>query len=178
MSRLAHRLEGIPGVAAVEVDLSDDGGGINIKLDPGADELQVMERLRTVLVAYGVRSERPLPVESLPGPAMSPLSPIGVKVRITPIEHGARVEVESKSVRSFRIVPASRLAIAQGLADAWSQVVGRVPTELTAARLENGVITVGALTEGGPKEGSGAVSDGWQTALAVAVGRAIGTVAE
>ncbi len=177
MPNLAHRLEDIPGVASVVVDLEDDGGGgINIRLVPGADESEVMDRLRTVLISYGVRPSRPLPVESLPKARVLDAVPLGVEVRITPVKHGARVEVEAKSVRSFRLVAADRLAIAQGLADAWSQVVGRIPTPLTSVSLNDGVITVVASRDGAKSVGSASVELGWQTALALAVGRAIGTV--
>lgn len=174
MSNLAHRLEDIPGVASVVVDLSEEGGGINIRLVPGADEHQVMDRLRTVLISYGVRSARPDPIPSLPERRHTELAPLGVKVRITPLERGARVEVESKSVRSFRLVASDRLAIAQGLADAWSQVVGRIPTELASVSMSAGTLTV--IARNGERETTGTadVSEGWQRALALAVGRAIG----
>lgn len=178
MSRLANRLEDIPGVESVVIDLSDDGGGINVRLVAGADEAEVMDRLRTVLISYGVRSDRPLPVESLPGPGSLDTPDLGVAVKITPIETGARVEVETRSVRSFRLVSRGRLSIAQGIADAWSQVVGRVPTELVAADLSGGLIQVVARRDGGAVTGSAPVSYGWQTALALAVGRAIGTVTD
>jgi hypothetical protein len=178
MSRLAHRLEDIPGVESVVVDLSDEGGGINVKLSPGADEMAVMDRLRTVLISYGVRSQKPLPVESLPEPRNLESSSLGVGVRITPLERGARVEVETKSVRSFRLVSRDRLAIAQGLADAWSQVVGRVPTELISASLDDDVITVVARRDGVDVTGQASITSGWQMALALAVGRAIGTVTD
>lgn len=176
MSNLAHRLEDIPGVESVVVDLSDDGGGINIRLVPGADEHEVMEKLRTVLISYGVRSPRPEPVATLPEGRDLATAPLGVKVRITPLERGARVEVESKSVRSFRVVAADRHAIAQGLADAWSQVVGRIPTELVAVGITDGEIQVVALDGEQERVGVAGVEEGWQKGLALAVGRAIGTI--
>ena len=93
---LTSRLEEIPGVASVTVDLTEEGGGINIRLLPGADEAGVMERLRTILVAYGVRSPRPETVEeALPEPTGPPeLRGLGIEARIVPLEKGARVEVE------------------------------------------------------------------------------------
>lgn len=176
MSNLSNRLEDIPGVDSVVVDLSEEGGGINIRLVPGADENQVMERLRTVLISYGVRSARPEPVASLPFRRDTELAPLGVKVRITPLQRGARVEVETKSVRSFRLVASERLAIAQGLADAWSQVVGRIPTELVSVDLSDDTLTVTARNGDQVTAGVASVDDGWQQGLALAVGRAIGTI--
>lgn len=178
MSKLAHRLEDIPGVASVVVDLEDDGGGINVRLVPGADEAEVMDRLRTVLISYGVRPSRPLPVESLPKPRNLDVNQLGVEVKITPMKRGARVEVQSKVVHSFRLVAADRFSIAQGLADAWSQVVGRVPTPLAKVAMAEGVITVVAKRDGTESIGSATVDMGWQAALTLAVGRAIGTVTE
>ncbi len=176
MSNLAHRLEDIPGVESVVVDLSEEGGGINIRLLPGADEYDVMERLRTVLISYGVRSARPQPAPPLPERRNTEYAPLGVKVRVTPLENGARVEVESKSVKSFRIVAADPLAIAQGLADAWSQVVGRIPTELTSVTVEDGTIRVTARNGQHVATGTGDLADGWQNALSMAVGQAIGVL--
>ena len=174
MPNLADRLEDIPGVASVTVDLTDEGGGINIRLTPGADESEVMERLRTVLIGYGVRSPGPEPEAEEPAVATHPL---GVQVTITPLEHGARVVAESKSVRSFRLVAANPHAIAQGVADAWCQVIGRVPVEIIGVRVgEGGALMV--TTWDGDRENMGAanVEIGWESALTLAVGRAIGAV--
>ena len=57
-SSLASRLGDIPGVASVVVDLDGFGRGIDVRLEPGADEAVVMEKLRALLAAYGVRQER------------------------------------------------------------------------------------------------------------------------
>jgi hypothetical protein len=177
---LTSRLEEIPGVASVTVDLTDDGGGINIRLVPGADELAVMERLREVLVAYGVRSSRPETVEeALPDVPEGPpeLRGLGVRVRIVPLEKGARVEVEGKNVRSFRVVAANPNSIAQGMADAWCRVVGKVPVEITRVSIgDDGRITVDARDGDIERTGISMVSLGWERALTLAVGRAIGLV--
>ena len=170
---LASRLEDIPGVESVTVDLTEEGGGINIRLTPGADEAEVLERLRTVLVAYGVRSPGPEPA----GEEGRPLEALGVEITITPLENGARVEAQSKSVRSFRLVAANPSAIAQGVADAWCQVVGRVPIEITEVRVtpEGGLLVT---ANDGEKESTGGanVEIGWESALTLAVGRALGLV--
>jgi hypothetical protein len=180
MSNLVSRLEDIPGVEAVTVDLTEEGGGINIKLTPGADESEVMERLRSVLIAYGVRSARPemgsdgdeAPAEQ-PGPAEQ----FGVHVTITPMQDGARIEAQSKSVRSFRVVAATPMAIAQGVAEAWSQVVGKVPVEIVGVRVDDGQTLVVTARDGETESiGSAPVEIGWESALTLAVGRAIGTV--
>jgi hypothetical protein len=174
---LAHRLEDIPGVAEVIVDLDDEGGGINIRLEPGADEDQVMERLRTLLVAYGVRSSRP---EKSEAPARATdLDALGVQVRITPIASGARVEVEGPKVKSFRIVSATPGALAQGLCDAWCQVLGRIPVEVTGLGLgDAGELTLEVSDGESTRTGSANVGDGWEHALIFAVAQALGLVAD
>lgn len=177
MSNLANRLEDIPGVASVTVDLTEDGGGINIKLIPGANEVEVMERLRTVLIAYGVRSSKPESVEGAFPEKSASLVPLGVRVRITPLESGARVEVEGKNVRSFRVVAANPRAIAQGVADAWCRVAGKIPVEIVDVSLgDRGELEVVASDGETETVGIADVGEGWESALARAVGRAIGMV--
>lgn len=177
---LTSRLEEIPGVAAVTVDLTEEGGGINIRLIPGADEAGVMERLRSILVAYGVRSPKPETVEEAlpeapPGPPE--LRGLGVSVRIVPLEKGARVEVEGEKIRSHRVVAANPRAIAQGMADAWCRVIGRVPVEVITVSLDDGgrmaVVAIDGEVE---RTGHAMVSLGWERALTLAVGRTLGIV--
>jgi hypothetical protein len=172
MSKLADRLEDIPGVASVSVDLTEDGGGINIRLSPEADETQVLERLREVLVAYGVRTARPEPATA---GLRDPLAAAGVRMSITPLERGARIEAESRSVRSFRIVGASPDAIAQGVADVWCRVVGRRPPTVVGVDMSEGGHLVIKVVDGDTEAtGTADVSQGWEQALKLAVGRALG----
>lgn len=174
---LASRLQEIPGVASVAVDLTDSGGGINVRLEPGADEAVVMERLRTLLVAYGVRSPNPPKLRSGRPTKYLDDSPLGVDVTITPIKAGARVQVASTNVRSFRVVPATPEAIAQGLSDAWSQVVGKIPVEIVTVTIsDEGELTVVASDGAHETSATSNVASGWEEALARAVGRAIGVV--
>lgn len=183
---LTTRLQEIPGVASVAVDLTDSGGGINVRLEPGADETLVMDTLRSVLVAYGVRSPSPPKLRphqwkrSIEGVDLgvdlgSDLgSDLGVDVAITPIDEGARIEVATKNVRSFRVVAATPVAIAQGLADAWCQVIPRVPIEVADVGVDDqGTMTVSILDEGRESQGSANVASGWEDALAQAVGMAL-----
>lgn len=174
---LASRLQDIPGVASVTVDLTDSGGGINVRLEPGADESVVMERLRALLVAYGVRSpNRPEVRLGRPTRYLDD-SPLGVEVTITPIKAGARVEVGTTKVRSFRVVPATPEAIAQGLSDAWCQVVGKIPVEIVTVTIgDEGHLTVVASDGTQETSATSNVASGWEEALARAVGRAIGVV--
>jgi hypothetical protein len=173
-SNLASRLEDIPGVASVVVDLEGFGRGIDVRLEPDADEAVVMERLRALLAAYGVRNDRDQ--VRLPEPAPKVARDPGVSVSITPLESGARIEVSTRSVKSFRIVAATPMAIAQGLADAWCQVVGRVPVEIIAVSVgDEGSLRVAALDGDREAEGLADVSGGWVAALTEAVAGALGS---
>lgn len=171
-SSLASRLGEIPGVASVVVDLDGFGRGIDVRLEPGADEAVVMERLRALLAAYGVKRDRePRVTRERPH---APLADIGVQISITPINSGARIEVATNTVKSFRIVAATPLAIAQGLSDAWCQVIGRVPVEIVGVSIDDEKrLTVTASD--GEQEGTGSaeVTGGWIEAIAEAVGTAL-----
>lgn len=171
---LSNRLERIPGVESVTIDLTDTGGGINVKLEPGADESAVMESLRTVLVAYGIRSADPR--MSLGRPRRSsPTKPeFDVDVTITPLKSGARVEVAGKNVRSFRVVRPSPFAIAQGLTDAWCQVKGRIPVEVVDVSVgDAGDLRIVVFDGENRRSGTADVSVGWEEALTEAVGEAL-----
>lgn len=61
MTGLKSRLESINGVENIELELGDAGlEGITVRLTEGADELQVLESVRRLLVAYGSASSRVL----------------------------------------------------------------------------------------------------------------------
>lgn len=163
-SSLASRLGEIPGVASVVIDLEGFGRGIDVRLEPDADEAMVMERLQALLAAYGVRRERQ-PIMNV-GRERGSVATAGVEVSITPINTGARIEVATSTVRSFRIVAATPLSIAQGLSDAWCQVKGRVPLEIVGVSVdEDGRLIIEASDGDRRTSGSAPVSDGWRDAL-------------
>jgi len=172
-SSLASRLEDIPGVASVVIDLEGFGRGIDVRLEPGADEALVMERLRALLAAYGVRSDRQPQVNV--GRSRRPTLDLGVDVTITPIKSGARIEVATRSVKSFRIVAATPVSIAQGLADAWCQVIGRIPVEIVGVSVgDDGQLTVVSFDGETESQGIADVASGWAGALTTAVAGALG----
>lgn len=165
-SSLASRLGDIPGVASVAIDLEGFGRGIDVRLEPGADEVVVMEQLRALLAAYGVRHDRE--PEPNPGPELR-LEP-GVDVSIEPLRAGARIQVATKSVRSFRIVAANPTSVVQGLADAWCQVVGRIPVEITRVEVdERDRLVITAFDGEREAVGRGDIEQGWVSALTDAI---------
>jgi len=172
-SSLASRLGDIPGVSSVTIDLEGFGRGIDVRLEPGADEAVVMEKLRALLAAYGVRQGRE-PEVSL-GRTRRPVTDPGVDVSISPLPSGARIEVATRSVKSFRIVAAEPLAIAQGLADAWCQVVGRIPVEIVRVEIEDERDLVVTAFDGERQtRGVSEIGGGWVQALTTAIGGALG----
>lgn len=180
---LTARLQDIPGVAQVVVDLDESSGGIHVRLEPGADEDAVLERMRSLLVAYGLRPRESsrVPSEEETEPAPEPVRSVeddglGVEVTITPIVGGARIEVATDKVRSFRVVKPTPLGVAQGLADAWCQVVARVPFEITRVFVDEGELVVEARDGEEESVGKAPVSEGWAKAVGYAVGRAGGLV--
>jgi len=174
--KLVERLQDIPGVASVSLNLEDLESGIKVKLDDDANEAEVLEAVRALLVAYGVRSLEH-PTLEIGNRLAQARSALGVDVRISPVTGGARVEVVGTAVRSFRLVPSTPMAIAQGLSDAWSQVLGRIPLEITRVTLsEDGELAVVATDGKQERTGIADIVDGWSMALPLAVGRAVGVV--
>ncbi len=60
MIGLEDRLRTVEGVASIRVELGEEGvDAIKVEVLPGADEAGVLEEIRQVLVAYGLRSRKP-----------------------------------------------------------------------------------------------------------------------
>lgn len=176
-AKLRSRLEDIPGVASVSLDLEDVESGIKVKLDDDADETEVLDRVRELLVAYGVRSQDHPTLQIGQSRFGQVGVDIGVAVEVTPIKGGARVEVIGRAVRSFRVVAPTPTAIAQGLSDAWCQVLGKIPLEITRVALgEDGSLRVTATDGETERVGQGDSEYGRTYALALAVGKAIGVL--
>lgn len=170
---LITRIQDIVGVEAVAVDLASDAGGLNLRLSPDADEVQVLKEVHELLVAYGVRGlVRP---RVTLGQKRNTEPDPGVDVQITPTGSGARIQVAVGEVQSSRPVAATPEAIAQGLADAWCQVLGRAPQEVRSVTLNSaGGLTV--VVSDGTTEHRGIADTkvGWSTALVRSVGSALG----
>ena len=60
MIGLEERLKTVEGVTSIKVELGDEGvDAIKVEVAQGADEADVLEEIRQVLVSYGLRSRRP-----------------------------------------------------------------------------------------------------------------------
>lgn len=169
---LITRIQDIPGVEAVAVDLASEPGGLNLRVSPDADEQKVLQEVHELLVAYGVKGlVRPRVTLGQRNEEIDP----GVDVKISPTELGARIQVSVGDVQSARQVAATAAAIAQGLADAWCQVLGRIPQEVVSVSLNDaGGLTVVISDGTSERRGVGDIDDGWSTALVRSVGMALG----
>ena len=91
------------------------------------------------------------------------------------MKSGARIEAATKSVKSFRVVAATPLAVAQGLADAWCQVIGRVPIEIVSVTVgEDRQLVVKAVDGEHEAVGGADIDQGWVDALSRAVAGVLG----
>jgi hypothetical protein len=170
---LITRIQDIEGVEAVAVDLASDAGGLNLRLSPNADEVQVLKEVHELLVAYGVRG-LVRPRVTLGHKRITEPDP-GVEVQIVPTGSGARIQVTVGEVQSSRPVAATPEAIAQGLADAWCQVLGRTPQEVRSANLNSaGGLTVVVSDGTTEHRGIADTNEGWSKALVRSVGSALG----
>ena len=170
---LITRIQDVPGVEAVAVDLASDAGGLNLRLSPDADEVQVLKEVHELLVAYGVRG-LVRPRVTLGQKRVTEPDP-GVDVQIVPTGSGARIQVAVGEVQSSRPVAATPAAIAQGLADAWCQVLGRPPQEVRSVTLNSaGGLTVVVSDGSAEHRGIADTNEGWSRALVRSVGSALG----
>lgn len=56
MTGLEQRLRDVAGVSDIVIELSDDGlEGIRVRMNEGTDESEVLEEIRRILVAYGLK---------------------------------------------------------------------------------------------------------------------------
>ncbi len=169
---LILRLQDIPGVESVSIDLATESGGINLKIAEDSDEQLILRQVHELLVAYGVKGlvQPKVTLSSASGVTLDP----GIDVRITQVGAGARIRVGVGDIQSSRQVAATPAAIAQGLADAWCQVLGRIPREVVSVSLsDTGALAVVVSDGESEHRGVADVGDGWTNALIRSVGSAL-----
>lgn len=174
---LIMRLQDIPGVETVAVDLATDPGGISLRIAPGADERKILSQVQALLAAYGVRGLQQPNVKF--GRYTGSASDHSLDVSISPFKDGARIRVAAGDIESARQVAATPKDIAQGLADAWCQVSGKIPKELVSITLsDTGALAI-VFSDGAiERRGVADVSKGWSNALTLAVGSALGLIGD
>jgi hypothetical protein len=176
---LRQRLENLAGVSGIHLELTETGlSGIRVTLEDEADEAEVLERIRSLLVTYGLRS--PTPVSTLSEPEIVDIRTRStVTTSIAPDGEGMRVDVSDGEHNVTRVVEATPLAAAQAVAEGRAELSGREPPSVLWVGLDRvgewRILTVLMRREGQlPTVGASLVTSGWATALDEAVAVASG----
>jgi hypothetical protein len=166
---LQNRLENVPGVSEIELELGAGGlSGIRVNLKDGAEETDVLERIRSILVTYGVHSQMPRTV------GLGPDTSSEVWTNISPAGDGMRVELGIGQRRVSREIPADPLAAAQAVVDARCELEGLKAAKVLWMGLDRvgywRVLTILVRGDGAvPAVGGAVVTGGWAEALGRAV---------
>jgi hypothetical protein len=172
---LRQRLEAIHGVSSIQLELGDTGlTGIRVTLAEGADEAMVLERIRAMLVTYGLKAPEAL---ATPGPSRV----FNSEELVTEIaEEGQmlRVEVKGDGDAVVTIVDANPLAAARAVAMARGQLTGNSDVEVMWIGLDQigswRILTVlASIGQEKVNAGSAVVTAGWTDALDRAVAAAL-----
>ena len=172
---LRQRLENLEGVASIHLELAETGlSGIRVTLTDGADEAHVLEKIRSMLVTYGLRTPGRLEDISKMG---AEDAKDGIHTHITPEGDGMKVEVRGQGQSVVRLVDATPLAAATAVAEGRAILQGRPVPQVLWIGLdvigEWRILTVLLQEEQGPpKVGSAVVASGWAEALDEAVAKA------
>ncbi len=174
---LRQRLENLEGVASIHLELAETGlSGIRVTLIEGADEAHVLERIRSMLVTYGLRSPGRLEDDTL---KTEPEAAIAdhIETSITPEGEGMRVEVRGEGRSVVRLVDATPLAAAAAVAEGRAILEGKPAPQVLWIGLDIigdwKILTVLVKGDGeAARVGSAVVISGWAEALDEAVARA------
>ena len=174
---LRQRLESLEGVASIHLELAESGlSGIRVTLIDGADESHVLERIRSMLVTYGLRSPGRLQDDAqLASP--EPTKVDQIETVITPEGDGMRVEVRGDGKSVVRLVDATPLSAAVAVAEGRAILQGRPAPQVVWIGLDVigdwKILTVLMRdnTEAA-RVGSSVVTSGWAEALDEAVSKA------
>ena len=122
---LRQRLENLEGVASIHLELAETGlSGIRVTLIEGADEAHVLEKIRSMLVTYGLRSPGRLEADTLKSESEAAKAD-HIETFITPEGDGMRVEVRGEGRSVVRLVDATPLAAAVAVAEGRAILEGR-----------------------------------------------------
>lgn len=174
---LRQRLENLEGVASIHLELAETGlSGIRVTLIEGADEAHVLEKIRSMLVTYGLRSPGRLEADTLKSEPQSAKTD-HIETSITPEGDGMRVEVRGEGRSVVRLVDATPLAAAVAVAEGRAILEGKSTPQVLWIGLDIigdwKILTVLIKDDGeAAKVGSAVVISGWAEALDEAVAKA------
>lgn len=174
---LRQRLENLEGVASIHLELAETGlSGIRVTLIEGADEAHVLEKIRSMLVTYGLRSPGRLEADPFKSEPKTPKAD-HIETLITPEGDGMRVEVRTEGKSVVRVVDATPMAAAVAVAEGRAILEGRSAPQVLWIGLDTigewKILTVLVKDEGqAARVGSAVVTMGWAQALDRAVANA------
>lgn len=159
MTGLQSRIEALDGVESVSLQLGEGGlEAITVRIEPGADEVAVLDGVRRLLAAYGARAPR---VPAGAPPAVAESAPVGgdepsvtvmkssggaatmmtaggsaVELAVSPVGEGRAQVILARDGRSVRRqVPATPRGIVQAVLDAAAELTGSAPITLMGLNL-------------------------------------------
>ena len=161
---LRQRLAGIDGVSDIQLDLTDEGlTGIRVTLQEGAEEAMVLERIRAMLVTYGLRApEQIKPVEKVEetDEVVAVLGQEGDRMR---------VEVRGRGETIVSVVDPSPLNAARAVASARAKITGSVSRDVIWIGLDQigayRILTVLTALDASVAAGAAVVESDWAVAL-------------
>jgi hypothetical protein len=174
---LRQRLENLEGVASIHLELAETGlSGIRVTLIEGADEAHVLEKIRSMLVTYGLRSPGRLEAETFKSESKTRKAS-QIETSITPEGDGMRVEVRGEGRSVVRLVDATPLAAAVAVAEGRAILEGKPTPRVLWIGLDIigdwKILTVLVKSDGETaRVGSAVVASGWAEALDEAVAKA------
>ncbi len=163
---LRQRLENLEGVASIQLELADTGlSGIRVTLSEGADEAMVLERIRAMLVTYGLRAP-----DQVTGTRAEADDPSDLVAVLSQEGDRLRVEVRGQGETVSAIVDPSPLSAARAVAAARAQLRGQPAPEVMWIGLDQiGSFSVLTILTAQPDEnvsvGSAVVEGDWAQAL-------------
>lgn len=161
---LRQRLAGIDGVADIQLDLTDEGlSGIRVTLQEGAEEAMVLERIRAMLVTYGLR----------PPDQVKQVEPVKETTDVIAVlgQEGdrMRVEVRGRGETIVSVVDPSPLNAARAVASARAQITGSATREVIWIGLDQiggyRILTVLTALDASVVAGAAVVESDWADAL-------------
>lgn len=166
LSSLESRLRRVQGISDLTVELGDEGlKGIRVRIEEGSSEADILEEIRRILVAYGLRSRRaPSPVRvtaaSLPEEETFSLPPQepGIRVLIEPDDGGLQVVIHGEGRRVSTQADASALGAAEAMVRAvaaWTERQMPERVALLTAVIDNERVLI-VLTRKAGRAGIGA----------------------
>lgn len=173
---LEQRLRSVSGVAGLRIDLGKEGlEGIHVSIDEGSDEGVILEEIRRILVAYGLRSR--------PGGVLEGIEPLAFPDKVWLGDRAgrsaARLTYGDQRVEGFGDL--SWEGAADAVVHAICQYAGyQVPERVAASRLrlddQNLVVALAGV--GSARAVSVAIAElGLANALVQALTRAISDLA-